>query len=240
MKTFKKLALAGIFCFAGTAYAQQTKLTGDINGLGDVDLKIYYYAGAEQKTGDIKTKDGKFSWIADFPDAQKVTIMFPKRAAWLYLEPGNISIKGTADSLHLLKVTGSKTQAEADAFSASQKFLSDQESPLYQKYGKVSKEEQRLLEEKIAELRIQKRALADKYISGHPESAFSLSLVTDRAGMGSYKDVQSIYDKLGPKAKASAEGKRIAERLVILKRSSIGESMLSFTQNDTEGKAGFI
>lgn len=236
MKAFKKLALAGIFCFAGTTYAQQTKLTGDITGLGDVDLKIYYYEGAEQKTGDIKTKDGKFSWVANMHDAQKVTIMFPRRAAWVYLEPGNISIRGTADSLHALKVKGSKTQAEADAFTASQKPIDDQMDPLYQKYGKGSKEEQLALEEKLAGLKAQKRELTNKYIAGHPESMLSLSMVTDRAGMGSYKDVQSVFELLGPKAKASAEGKRLAERLTVLKRSAIGEPMLNFTQNDTEGK----
>ncbi|TKC04394.1 TlpA disulfide reductase family protein [Pedobacter frigoris] len=236
MKVIKSLAAAGLLCMAGAAFGQQAKVTGDIKGLGDVDVNIHYYEGAETKTGTIKTTGGKFSWTGNMPAPQKVTLMFPNRAAWVYLEPGNISIKGTADSLHALKVTGSKTQTEADAFEASQKHLDDQLMPLYQKYGKLGKEEQLALEEKINGIRKQMREMENTYIAAHPESAVSLAMVTDRAGMGSYQDIQTIYEKLGPKMKASAEGKRLSERLTVLKRSSIGEQMLNFTQNDMEGK----
>ncbi|WP_256003940.1 TlpA disulfide reductase family protein [Pedobacter deserti] len=236
MKKTGTLLSACLLYVVGGVYAQQTKVTGDIKGLGDVEVNIYYYEGKETKTGTVQTKDGKFTWTGNFKEPQKVTIMFPRQAAWVFLEPGNISIKGTADSLYALKVTGSKTQAEADVFAASQKFLDDQQMPLYEKYGKVSKEEQLAIEQKLDDIRRQRRELADKYISAHPESALSLSLVTDRASMGSYKDIQSAYNKLGPKAKATAEGQRLAERLTVLKRSDIGTPMLNFTQNDVDGK----
>lgn len=236
MKVLKSLAAAGMLCMACSAFGQQAKVTGDIRGLGDVDVNVYYFEGAESKTDTIKTTNGKFSWIAKLSEPQKVTMMFPKQAAWLYLEPGNIAIKGTADSLHALKVTGSKTQDEADAFEASIKSVDDQLMPLYHKYGKGSKEEQLALEEQIADIRGQIRQLQNQYIASHPESVVSLTMVTDRAGMGNYKDIVSVYNLLGPKAKASASGKRLAERLAVLKRSAIGEPMLNFTQNDVNGK----
>lgn len=228
--------ITGLLCLCGTTFAQQAKVAADIKGLGDVDVKIYYYEGAVQKTADIKTKDGKFSWAGNIPDPQKVTLMFPNQAAWIYLEPGNIKITGTADSLSSLKVNGSKSQTEADAFELSLKSLDDQLMPLYQQYGKVSKEEQLKLEEKIDGIRSEIRQFQNAYVAKHPESPFSISLVSDRAGMGAYHDIEGLYSQLGPKAKASSEGKRIAERLAVLKRSAIGEPMLNFTQNDTEGK----
>lgn len=236
MKKFKLSLMAGLLYLGNVALAQQAKISADIKGLGETDINIYYYEGAEQKTGNVKSKDGKFTWTTNIAEPQKVTIMFPHQAAWIFLEPGNIKITGTADSLHALKVSGSKTQAEADAFEASIKPLDDQLMPLYQKYGKISKEEQLALEEQINGIRGKIREAQNTYVAKHPESAFSLSLVSDRAGMGAYKDIQAMYSQLGPKAKVSSEGKRIAERLVILKRSAIGEQMLNFTQNDTEGK----
>lgn len=232
MKTF---LAGGMLLAAGTVFGQDAKLKGDIKGLGNIEVKLYYYEGVEQKTGTIKTTDGKFEWTGKMPEAQKVTLMFPTRAAWVYLEPGNISITGNADSLHLLKVSGSKTQKEADDFEATQEPFDKQLQPLYAAYSKGTDEEKLAREEKIAAIRGEMKQRENKYIAAHPESAFSLSLVSDRAGMGNYKDIQAIYDLLGPGVKASATGKRLAERLTVLKRSSIGEQMLNFTQNDVNG-----
>jgi peroxiredoxin len=236
MNVLKTLAAAAILCISGTAFGQQAQLKGNIKGLGDAELNFHYYEGGEAKTSNVKVTGDKFTWTAPMPNPQKITIMFPKRAVWIFVEQGNMEITGTADSLNKLKLTGSKIQAEADAYDKLLQPFSSQEMPLYQKYGKVSKEEQLALEQKLADIRKQKRELADKYISEHPESAFSLSMVADRAGMGEYQDIQAMYNKLGKTVKATPEGKRIAERLVILKRSAIGEKMLDFTQNDMEGK----
>lgn len=236
MNVFKTLAAAALLCLSGAAFGQQTQLKGNIKGLGDTELNLYYYEGNEAKTSNLKVTGDKFTWTAPMPNPQKITIMFPKRAVWVFVESGNIEMNGQADSLANIRITGSKIQTESEAYEKLLEPFSSQEMPLYQKYGKVSKEEQLQLEQKLAELRKQKRTVANNYIIAHPESAFSLSLVTDRAGMGDYNDIQVIYNKLGKNVKETPEGKRLTERLVILKRSAIGTPMLNFTQNDTEGK----
>jgi len=100
----------------------------------------------------------------------------------------------------------------------------------------VSKEEQAALEAKLNDLRMQKRARANAYITAHPASAFSISLVADRGMMGEYKDVNDIYQKLDASAQHTSQGQRIAVRLTVLKKSALGEKILDFTQNDTTGK----
>lgn len=237
MKILNSIAIAGLICIVGNGFAQQTKLTADIKGLADGEVSMNYYKGAEWKTVKMKTNGGKFSWTGSVSEPQKAMLNFSNQAAWFYLEPGSISIKGTADSLYALKVKGSKTQAEADAFEATLKPMDDQMDLLYQQYRKVKKEEQPVLEQKIADTRNQIREVQDKYIAAHPESIVSLTMVTDRGGMGDYPEVNAIYQTLGPKAKASSEGKRVAERLALLKRSEIGSPMLNFTQNDVDGKS---
>ncbi|MDR6784487.1 thiol-disulfide isomerase/thioredoxin [Pedobacter africanus] len=236
MKTLKNLAVAALICTAGTAFAQQATVKGNIKGLGDAELNFHYYEGNEPKTSNVKVTGDKFTWTAPMADPQKITVMFPKRAVWLFVEPGNMELTGSADSLNKVKLTGSKIQNEADAYEKLLAPISAKQDPLYKKYGKVSKEEQLALEQQLDDIRMEKRAVANKYIAEHPESAFSLSLVTDRAAMGEYKDIQAAYDKLGKNVKNSPEGKRLTERLAILKRSAIGTPMLNFTQNDTEGK----
>lgn len=236
MNAFKSITTAALLCLGSTAFGQQAQINGNIKGLGDAELNIYYYEGNESKNSTVKVTADKFSWTAPMPDPQKITIGFPKRAVWVFVEQGKMELNGLADSLHKLKLTGSKIQAEADAYNKLLEPIASKEMPLYQKYGKVSKEEQLKLEEELDNIRTQKREFANKYISQNPKSYFSLSMVTDRAGMGDYKDIQVMYDKLGKDIKNTQEGKRLAERLVVLKRSEIGTPMLDFTQNDVDGK----
>jgi peroxiredoxin len=230
------LMVAGILYFATNSFAQKVNLTGNIKGLGDIHLIFYYTYNKVLKSDTVDVKDGKFNWIANLPQAQKVTIMFPKRAVGFYAESGNIEIKGNADSLGNFKITGSKMQNEFEAFNKSTQDLSQQELALNQKYGKVSKDEQLALEQKLSEIRSEKTERVNKYIAAHPKSDFSVSLIAGRAVMGEYSSIKASFDLLDPSAQHSQEGQMIAERLAILKRSAVGEQMLDFTQNNTEGQ----
>lgn len=231
-----KYLIAALLMSTGYSYAQKTTVSVDIEGLKDKQVMIAYTVGETRKTDTVAINDGKFTWVADMPEPQKVYMMFPTRMMEFFAESGNIQIKGKADALRDSKVSGSRTQDESEAFTKSLKDLSDQESPLYQKYGKVSPEEQIALEAKLNDLRMEKRARAKSYITKNPKSVFSLSLVAERATMGEYNDVKSIYDLLDPSTKKSNQGKLLTERLAVLKRSAIGEQVLDFTQNNTENK----
>jgi peroxiredoxin len=219
-----------------TSVAQTAKVTGDISGLTEPQLIFYYYIGDSTKTDSVEVKDGKFTWVAKMSQPQKVMLMFPNRYVQFFAEKGNIKITGSADSLDKLKITGSKSQEEFDAYNNSLNDITAQESPLYENWGKGNKEEQSALEAKLNDLRMQKRARANQYIASHPKSPVSISLVSDRAAIGDYSDVKRIYEKLDKGLQQTAEGKRIAKRLVLLKRSDLGQPMLDFTQNNMEGQ----
>lgn len=224
-----------MLAIAGSAFAQKATVNANIIGLEDGEVVFQYSVAGEHKADTVQTKDGQFTWVVDMPEPQKVYIMFPMRYAEVYAEEGAITITGEADSLHKLQISGSAIQDEADAYRESQKDLTDQEMPLYRQYGKVSQEEQRKLEEKLEEIRIEKRARTKQYILANPKSFFSLELVKDRAMMGAYEGVKPLYDLLDANLQNGMQGTALAERLAVLKRSAIGETVLDFTQNDTEG-----
>jgi peroxiredoxin/ElaB/YqjD/DUF883 family membrane-anchored ribosome-binding protein len=229
-----KYLILGLVLAGFGSYSQNTIVSANISGFNEAELPIYYFIGNTGKADTVKVKDGKFTWIAKMPEPQQVAIIFPQRYVQFFAEKGKIEITGTVDSLH---VTGSKSQDEFEAYNKSLNDITDQESPLYQKWGKGSKEEQAELEAKLDDLRMQKRARANQYIASHPKSAVSITLVSDRAAIGDYSDVKAIYDKLDKSAQETNEGKRIAERLVVLKRSALGQTMLDFTQNNAEGQS---
>lgn len=234
MKKIKLLTL--LMAVSGAAIAQKSEVNGHIEGLEDVDIVFTRQVGEEYKQDTVQTKGGVFRWSAELQSPQKIGIMFPGRY-FDFFAGGNeqVKISGTADSLWALQVSGSKLQDEANAYEESIQDLTDQEMSIYQKWGKVSAEEQRSLEETIAPLRDQKRERANQYIAKHPDSYFSLNLVNDRATMGAYEDIVPVYKLLSPTMKSSPVGKLLTARIDVLKRSAIGEPMLDFTQNDPEG-----
>lgn len=234
MKKF--IQTIGIFCaISSSAFAQKTTVSGDIKGLKDGQIVFYYDLNDSSKADTVQSTGGKFKWVADLPSPQKVSIGIQNRYLYLYAEPGNIAIKGSADALRNVAITGSSLQNEADAYEASLKDLNEQTGPLFQKYGKVSKEEQLVLEEQLQRISKEQGERAKKYIAAHPKSYFSLDLVIQRTS-GAYESVKPLYDLLDPSLQNIPQGKKIAERLTVMKRSAIGEPVLDFTQQDQNGK----
>lgn len=230
IKTMLAVVLA-----SSSLYAQNVTVAGDITGLKDGIMQFIYYKGTTSVTDTVKSVNGKFAWKTTLAEPQKVMIMFPTRYAEMYLEPGNIKVTGQADSLHKLTVKGSKFHDEAMAYQASLQAVSQQTSALYRDLrAAATEEEKRKIEAGIKVLDEKRRAIRESYIAGHPKSPFSLNLTTDMAMMGTYDEVKKSYDVLDEKLKASGEGKRLSERLALLKRSSLGEKMPDFTQNNTE------
>ncbi len=216
-------------------YSYLCRLTGTLKGMKDTVISIYYRQNSVAKTDTINVRDGRFVWAAEIPEPQRVEVALAHRYMSFFVESGSIYLTATAGGDSLI-VKGSTAQDEAEAFTKSIKPITDQEEALYPKYGKGTKEEQIALEHQLDELRKQRRAKANEYIAAHPSSPFSVSLVSDRAMMGEYNDVNNIYQKLDKSAQQTDQGRRIAERLELLKKSSIGSTMLNFTQNDTKGK----
>ncbi|EHQ25235.1 TlpA disulfide reductase family protein [Mucilaginibacter paludis] len=235
MKLFSILAFTALTCFTGTLFGQ-LRLSGDIKKLESTSqVIIQYYEGNTAKSVTVKIIGGKFTWQAPVTEAQKITMIFPGRATYIFIEPGVMTMTGSRDSVEAIKVTGSKTNDEAVAYAGMMKRIKDEEKLLSAQYHTLSGDKEVELETKLVDIAKQKNSLATNYIAAHRESAFSLNMVTEASRLGTYEDVAKMYNLLSPRIKSSSEGKRVAERLAILKRSAIGEKMMNFTQKDTSG-----
>lgn len=217
---------------------QQATITAEITGLKDSVIYISIPVADSAKTDTIPVKDGKFTWTGEAAEPVKVFLMFPTRYADFFLENSDIHITGHADSLDKLKVTGSASHDELMAYQASIKSITDQERQLYGKYEEVQKNDsaKAAWEEEVAAFRKQRRTAMMNYITAHPKSPVSLSLLSDMAVMGEYKQLDSLYRMLDASAQQTAAGARLGKRIAILKKSAIGEPMIDFTQPDVNGK----
>ncbi|MEO7043938.1 MAG: DUF4369 domain-containing protein, partial [Ferruginibacter sp.] len=238
MYTRAKQLIIILSFLSSDAYAQKAKVSGDIVGLDESTLEVNYAIGNSFKIDEIAVKNGKFTWEADMPYPQKVYIMIPQqhRNIEFYAESGNIKLIGNADSLDKVKIIGSKTQDEWDDFKKSLKdIIYGLETPLYNRNNKGTKEQNIAMEKKLDELRMEIRKKVDLYyITAHPKSAISVSLVSE-SSFGGYNNLKTLYNLLDTSAQQTIVGKQIANRLIVLKHGNLGERMLDFTQNNTEG-----
>lgn len=241
MKQLFIMAISVALCWGCAQKASEknnkARVSANIEGLEDMEIFISYRQKGDRKTDTIQVRDGQFTWEAEMTEPQKVAIMFPNRYAQFFAAKGDIQISGKADALHKLNITGSELQAEADKYYETLKDLTDRESVISKQYGDAGDEERHELEKKLGDIHSQKRKRGKAYIAKHPESIFSLSLLSDRAATGLYEEIKPLYDLLDNSVLGSDMGKRLTERLEVLKRSAIGETILDFTQNDVEGNS---
>lgn len=215
----------------------QVQLHGQLRALGNSSVIIEYYDGDTPKTETIKVADGQFIWNGPIKEAQKITLIFPGKATWIFVEPGKLTVKGSRDSLAALTVTGSKTNDDALEHAALLKPLVKEENALLALYGKLDENKQAELEEQLAAIGEKKHVLSLQFIAAHSKSAFSLNLATEQSRLGTYEETYRMVKLLDKNLRITAEGKRLSERMDVLKRSAIGAIALNFVQPDSNGRS---
>ncbi|MGN7723762.1 redoxin domain-containing protein [Chitinophaga sp. 22620] len=231
------LSAAALYA-CGPAKTHKATITADITGLKDTVVYLSIPVADSAKTDTIPVKDGKFTWAGETAEPVKVYLMFPTRFFDFFLENADIRISGHADSLNKLRVAGSASHDEHLAYRASIKHITDQEEQLYGKYEEVKGNDsaKAAWEGQLDVLRKQRRKETMNYITAHPKSPVSLSLLSDMAVTGEYKQLDSLYQMLDTSAQLTAVGGRLGKRIAILKKSAIGEPMIDFAQPDVNGK----
>ena len=217
-----------------SARAQNTQVTGHIKGLARTNVKFYYSKNGVFKTDSVPTVNGSFTWKVNLTEPELISIGVNNNSYPFFAQPGHIKITGVRDSMQFFKVSGSPMQRDAEAFAAYIKDLTDKQEQLFIGYNEASKEEKAVVNQKQDELKKQRIIRGDQFVANHPNSYFSIYLISGRTSYG-YNVVKPLYDKLGALAKQSVSGKNLAQKLEILKKSRIGTQMTDFTQADTNG-----
>ncbi|NIG55108.1 TlpA disulfide reductase family protein [Chitinophaga sp. Cy-1792] len=236
----KQIILCSLLAAAACkpAVTKHASITADIAGIKDTIVQIMRPVADSAHTDTVAVKNGQFTWTGELPETQKIYIGTSTRYIELYMGNDEVKIKGNIDSVDNLVITGAAAQDEYNAFRKSIKDITDQEYALYGTYEEAQRNDsaKATLEAKLDGLRLQRHDRTVTYIRTHPASAISVSMLADMAVMGEFAPLDSLYKQLDPAAQQTNAGKQLASRLEILKRSAIGQPMLDFTQNDTNGK----
>ncbi len=228
-----------LFVFSQKTTTGKASITANIKGLQDKEVYISFYVGDSSTTDTVSVKNGKFKWTGDIIEPQKIYIGTQQRYMELFMENASVKVNGSIDSFYYSTVTGSSSHDEYAAYRKSMSDISDVEYGLYSKLHELrdkSDAEKAVVEKQIDSVRKIRNARSNDYIRTHPSSPVSVSLVEDKAVMGEYAAVDSLYQLLSVSAQQSGTGKRLANRLSVLKRSALGEQIADFEQSDMNGK----
>jgi thiol-disulfide isomerase/thioredoxin len=210
-------------------------ITGDISGLKDSTIYLTV-TGDSTKTDSTVVRNGHFAFQGRTPEPAMAYLETKERYAELFIENADIHVSGSVDSMDKLKVTGSVTQSEYEAMQSSLKDITDRQEALYGQYDSANKKKDSVaiagLDVQIDTVRKQKRERIKTYIAAHPNSPVSLYEISSMSVTGEYPELEPLFLEMDTSQQNSVAGKKLATRLAVLKKSSLGEPVIDFTQKD--------
>ncbi|AOM78014.1 TlpA disulfide reductase family protein [Pedobacter steynii] len=256
--------ITGISLLAFTADAQNSfSINGNFSALKQ-DMKVFlnYRLNDKRIADSTLTKNGAFSFkgqignepikasislkpVVSDPSITFIEKMLRRDEQDFFLDKGTIAIKGASTAKDAL-VTAGKTQSEYLALKTLLKPEMDQSAPLREEMipilvrtqGKGMDTIQRLqeLQKLMGPLSQKGEEKEISFIKSNPDSYVSFDLVQQRAGIIRPKTFEPLFNSLSARLRNTENGKAMAKKLDIVKKTAVGVKAMDFSQPDINGK----
>ncbi|HEY4150459.1 MAG TPA: TlpA disulfide reductase family protein [Chitinophagaceae bacterium] len=250
-----KKVIVLFFCLPLVALAQSKKppvadveqkqllVTGRVTG-ADEGTRVFL-TDANIPTDTIcraTVKNGSFVLKGSLQEPLLLNIVFDaaKKKTLLFLDNSVITISGSLAEIQKLKVSGSPTQQDFDAFQETFNPLFNRFSAINQK-AKMSGGMTDSMQLESAHLYTAIEQKIDSFLQQHPRSAVSPFLVLVTLGLS--EDMNIAQNRLASLDKTAQDsyfgrylGKYLQDKIAEATIGAIGSEAIDFTQNDTVGK----
>ncbi|NLR62457.1 AhpC/TSA family protein [Chitinophaga polysaccharea] len=251
----KRLLTGVIAVVAATqANAQEAyTIRGKLTAVKDAKIMLDYRIGKKHIIDSTEIRNGIFTLKGNVTQPMKASLtvkdlnddgtmnlekIWDRDTRDLYLENGQIIVEGT--NLKEAVVTGGKAQADLNQLNKELEPYMRQLKPLTGELKKyfVAKDEQgaKPTMEKIRPIRKQMNEVEDAFRKAHPSSYVTWDMVKQRSSIIDPATFEPMFMAVDQKFRDSEEGKDIARRLDITKKSAIGLQVMDFTQQDVNDK----
>jgi peroxiredoxin len=238
MKNLFYLIVAATLIVA-CSQAPKFTINGFVEGLPDGTVYLKQRVGSESVTIDsAKSVGGKFllKGVVGVPDMYSLVLGERKQVPVL-VENKEIVIKGKADDLKNMTITGSASQDELKALEAKGTELNAKMKELYDKYSEAKKQsiesEVSKLEKQLDSLDNLQSDMMKDFINGNPGS-FVAPVILGRIQYGmEAEEIDGYLKKFSPEVMKSNGAKSLAERVLVLQSVAVGKIAPDFTQNDS-------
>ncbi|MCL6103144.1 MAG: AhpC/TSA family protein [Bacteroidetes bacterium] len=174
----------------------------------------------------------------EVPDIYSVVLGDRKQVS-VFLENKVIEVKGKADDLRNITITGSVGQDELNALDSQSAELNAKMKELYDQYREVKKQGNQavltLLETRIDSLDNVQTGILKNFVTGNPNS-FVAPVILQRIQYGMEADeIQGYLQKFSAEVLKSKTSKALADRVTLLQSVAVGKIAPDFTMNDSIG-----
>ena len=229
-----------VFCCLPVAVIAQKQLlvNGKVSGLKEQSLVFLNDANAPKDTiAKGFVKNGGFELKGSLREPILVSLNFvdAKKKALLFLDNNKIIINGNIADVQNLKISGSFTQTDFQAFQ-------DTFNPLFEKYSRINQqinagEKSDSLQINAARTYTTIQENIELFLQQHPASPVSPFLLVVTAQLSDDISVmEKRFDRLDKTAQEGFFGKYLHNMIEDSKVGSVGSVAIDFTQNDVDGK----
>jgi len=194
------------------------------------------------KLDSVKLKDGQgtFTGTVKSPELYYLTIKKFNAYIPVWVENSNMSVEADLKNLRNPTITGSKSQAEFDAYRDSTKRFQQQERALGQQYslarGQKDRKKMQEIENQYNQIEANKMKYSLDYAIRHNKSVISPYLVMSNSYTLSLNQLDSVSSRFDSSLNNNEYVIDLKNRVKTLKRVAVGQPFVDFTLNDPDGK----
>ncbi len=250
MKNIKYLMLLviaiGIFssCENEAKLDQESyEITGDFRGVSDGNAFIKVRNEKGWETIDSATiVDGKFKMNGSVEQVEFVYLVSDafRGGIPMFMENTSYIINLHKDSIEGVKISGSDIQRVFDeAKTNMNKYDELWQDYYYNEYRAMTDDEKAKNEEHLNGLydgaQVLKKEYVKSFILKNTDNIATSQIILDNEESLGTDDMLNLYEALTKKVKSSKPGIQLTERIDIVRKTAIGQPLIDFTMNDTEG-----
>lgn len=241
-KSFLSLAVIALSLAACNTTPKYT-INGTVEGEQTGNVLLVKYDGEAMDTlAKSPVADGKFTLTGNVKELTDAYVVFEGKRGATPIFVENVEYTATlnpADPTATL-IEGSETQNLANQFFAINNASRKIQSQLYKDYSAAAqaKDEAKMkeIEEEFNKAGEEAEAKENELIKANADTYVAAYVVAQKMGGLEADELTEKYEALGENAKASAPGKKIADRIQKLSAVAIGQVAPDFTQNTPEGE----
>jgi len=223
----KTTLLGCLLVLAGSqALAQPSQLAGTIQGLGAKPLIFWYTQKGVSRADTVRTTNGRFSYAVPATDDGQVSLLISgPHFTHFWVEPGRLTVTGSAARPHQLTITGTPENDVLNAYNQT----------INWKYERLRAARPAAR----AQLNEAERVVTLAFIKQHPGTLTAAELLYWQSvrydkQLPAY---EALYQQLTPAVQKSFQGQRVAKRLLKIRNQPVlGRPAPAFSIADTAGR----
>ncbi len=236
------IILLAVVVASSCANEPKYKITGTIQGGTDEIVVLQKrISGGFEVLDSVALSDGTFKLegAIDYPQMVTLAVRGKRGGRSFFLENSEITINGHLDSLYTASVSGSKAQAQYDAYMGTLEETNSEMTKIYDRYRTAYSENN---EELMASIREEMDALSDKqtqlkkdFIKANPASYVTPTIINEISYYLEPEEMEELLGGLDPSLDKVQTVINLKDRLIKLKAVAVGQKAPDFTLNDPDG-----